>query len=182
MRISDASFFWTNSISLNRNQINLHLFYCDCSWTSRRIRVRCIHFPRVWIVQEWWIVWLFDVGCYIIREKDTIHHAVNGILIGLNLELEFGVHLLYIISFIFFQFTFSRQVFEGVDYIHSCSIVHRDLKPENILLDDSLNVKITDFGFAKLLPDGEKLFGEWITFFQCLFTLLLIIYRFLLRR
>ncbi|CAG4934185.1 unnamed protein product [Colias eurytheme] len=51
-----------------------------------------------------------------------------------------------------------RQVLEGVRHVHSKRIVHRDLKPENILLDDQLNVKITDFGFAKLLTDGEKLF------------------------
>lgn len=56
-----------------------------------------------------------------------------------------------------------RQVFEGVLHIHNQGIVHRDLKPENILLDDNLDVKITDFGFARVLKKGEKLYGFFFT-------------------
>lgn len=52
-----------------------------------------------------------------------------------------------------------RQVLEGLQHIHGHGVVHRDLKPENILLDDNLNVKITDFGFARKLAPGEQLFG-----------------------
>lgn len=54
-----------------------------------------------------------------------------------------------------------RQVFEAVLHIHTQGIVHRDLKPENILLDDNLNVKVTDFGFARILKPGDKLFGKF---------------------
>ena len=35
-----------------------------------------------------------------------------------------------------------------MEYIHSNGIVHRDLKPENILIDENLQIKLLDFGFA----------------------------------
>lgn len=41
----------------------------------------------------------------------------------------------------------------GLNYMHKKNIVHRDIKPENLLFESrdltNLNIKITDFGFAK---------------------------------
>ncbi|VDO21985.1 Protein kinase domain containing protein [Brugia malayi] len=49
-----------------------------------------------------------------------------------------------------------RQLIEAMKYLKSMEVVHRDIKCENILLDSCENVKITDFGFARLLKIGEK--------------------------
>ena len=43
---------------------------------------------------------------------------------------------------------FVSQLLDALDYMHQKRVVHRDLKLENILVDDRLNLKIADFGFA----------------------------------
>jgi serine/threonine protein kinase len=43
------------------------------------------------------------------------------------------------------------QICDALQYAHDHGIVHRDIKPENILLDRRGNVKVADFGLAKLV-------------------------------
>jgi serine/threonine protein kinase len=43
------------------------------------------------------------------------------------------------------------QICEALQYAHDRGIVHRDIKPENILLNREGEVKIADFGVAKLV-------------------------------
>lgn len=43
---------------------------------------------------------------------------------------------------------FFIQILSAVSFLHKNDIIHRDIKPENILLDQNLNVKLCDFGWA----------------------------------
>ncbi|XP_013133799.1 PREDICTED: cAMP-dependent protein kinase catalytic subunit alpha-like [Papilio polytes] len=46
---------------------------------------------------------------------------------------------------------YASQVILALEYLHFCNVVYRDLKPENILIDKTGYLKITDFGFGKIL-------------------------------
>ncbi|KAI9847404.1 MAG: hypothetical protein M1837_002593 [Sclerophora amabilis] len=51
----------------------------------------------------------------------------------------------------------ARQVFNALQYLHSCKITHRDIKPDNILIvsEDPIEVKLSDFGLSKVIDDQD---------------------------
>ncbi|CAI5962120.1 unnamed protein product [Closterium sp. NIES-65] len=51
---------------------------------------------------------------------------------------------------------YAAEVVCALEYMHSQGVVHRDLKPENILLTAAGHVRISDFGCAKLLTNGQS--------------------------
>lgn len=43
-----------------------------------------------------------------------------------------------------------QQLLSGLEFLHTNLVVHRDLKPENILVSSRGEVKIADFGLARI--------------------------------
>ncbi|CAD8141481.1 unnamed protein product [Paramecium pentaurelia] len=47
------------------------------------------------------------------------------------------------------------QIFKALKYIHSSGMIHRDLKPANILLNSECQIKLADFGLARIVSTWE---------------------------
>lgn len=55
---------------------------------------------------------------------------------------------------------FVYQILRGLKYIHSANVMHRDLKPSNILLNHQCDLKICDFGLARVVDPKRNHDGQ----------------------
>lgn len=49
---------------------------------------------------------------------------------------------------------FIYQTLRGVKMLHGSNVIHRDLKPSNLLINSNCDLKICDFGLARILEEG----------------------------
>jgi serine/threonine protein kinase len=70
--------------------------------------------------------------------KDLKHHLDTGTLYSLEQTVSIMVALL-----------------SALDYAHSQNIVHRDVKPANLLITSNGQIKLTDFGVARIQNSGD---------------------------
>src|SRR5258708_19147954 len=68
---------------------------------------------------------------------------VEGRALGQYLQLKVRFELADTMSIM-------AQLLDALDYAHEHGIVHRDVKPANVLLTDDKQVKVVDFGVARL--------------------------------
>jgi len=56
---------------------------------------------------------------------------------------------------------FLYQILRGLKFLHSANVMHRDMKPSNLLINENCDLKICDFGLARLTyPEEQDLLDD----------------------
>jgi serine/threonine protein kinase len=97
-----------------------------------------INHPNICTVHE---IGEFEGSPYIameLMEGETLKHRITNEPVAVNTLLDWAI-----------------QISDGLDVAHARGIVHRDLKPANLFITNRGQVKILDFGLAKLRSEKK---------------------------
>ncbi|MBQ5390643.1 MAG: serine/threonine protein kinase, partial [Clostridia bacterium] len=94
------------------------------------------------------IVKIFDVSVKG-ENKYIVMEYIDGITLKNYIERKGALSVKETISY-------SIQILRALEHAHLGGVIHRDIKPQNIMLLKNGQIKVTDFGIAKL-PDAKTL-------------------------
>ena len=60
-------------------------------------------------------------------------------------------------SFSVYQF-YAAEIVAAIQFLHELNVMYRDIKPENILIHSDGHIRLSDFGFAKILDTVDRTF------------------------
>ncbi|KIY61631.1 Pkinase-domain-containing protein [Cylindrobasidium torrendii FP15055 ss-10] len=65
---------------------------------------------------------------------------------------------------------YMKQLLEGTEYMHRNHILHRDMKAANLLISNTGNLRIADFGLARVFDQGVDWKGRERKYTNCVVT------------
>ena len=91
------------------------------------------------------IVAIYDVG-----DEDDLYYIVMEHVDGMTLKQYLQEEYISVDE----ALRIMGQICDAIDHAHANRIIHRDIKPQNMMIDQTGNVKVTDFGIAVAMSNA----------------------------
>ncbi|KAG6408344.1 hypothetical protein SASPL_131349 [Salvia splendens] len=99
----------------------------------------------------------YGIACSAVNSETSEHVAINKIANAFDNKIDAKRTLreIKLLRHMDHENYFLYQILRGLKYIHSANVLHRDLKPSNLLLNANCDLKICDFGLARVTSETD---------------------------